>query len=287
MIENIPLAQKIIFELQEKNKGSFVIEPLYPGYGLTLGNALRRVLLSSLSSAAIKAVKIKGVNHEFSTLEWMKEDVVDLILNLKLVRIKLDEELIKQAEDLDQPIKLNLDVKGEKEVTAKDFDKMTGVEIVNPDQKIATLTDAAARLEMEVILGFGRGYSPTESRQNEEYEIGVIAIDAIYTPVLRVGYEIENVRVGQMTNWDRITLNIETDGTLTPQESFEKAVRILIEQFSGLISTENTESTESTKAQPEDNELTAAKDESEVVDGGSQEEVKEEKPKKRGRPKKN
>ncbi|MDD5289706.1 MAG: DNA-directed RNA polymerase subunit alpha [Patescibacteria group bacterium] len=230
-MEIIPIAKKVEYHEVEKSKGqkgSFIIEPLYPGYGLTVGNALRRVLLSSLSGAAIVAIKIKGVDHEFSTLEYVKEDVVDIILNLKQVRIKL-------ADIPTEPIKIVLNAKGEKEVTAGDFSKMAGVEILNPDLKIVTLTDKAASFELEAYVEFGRGYDPVETREKKDYEVGVMAIDALYSPVKRVGYEIENMRVGEMTNWDRVTLNIETDGTSDCEEVFAKAVSILVDQFSALM----------------------------------------------------
>ena len=235
MENNIPLVQKVEFKELEPNKGSFEIQPLYPGYGLTVGNTLRRVLLSSLGGGAIETVKIKGVEHEFSTLEWMKEDIVDVILNLKQVRIKLSPEVMKQSEETGEPIKLNIELKGAKDVTAKDFKKVAGVEVTNPDLKISTLTDAAANLEMEVTVGYGLGYSPTEERKDRDYEIGMMAIDAIYTPVKRVGYDIENVRVGDMTNWDKLTLNLETDGTVNCEDAFKKAVEILADQFGALL----------------------------------------------------
>lgn len=235
MENNIPLAKKVEFKELEPNKGSFEIQPLYPGYGLTLGNTLRRVLLSSLGGGAIETVKIKGVEHEFSTLEWMKEDIVDVILNLKQVRIKLSPEVMKQAEETGEPIKLNIELKGAKDVTAKDFKKVAGVEVANPDLKIATLTDAAANLEMEVTVGYGLGYSPTEERKDRDYEIGMIAVDTIYTPIKRVGYDIDNVRVGDMTDWDKLTLNLETDGTVGCEEAFKSAVEILVDQFKALL----------------------------------------------------
>jgi len=235
---NIPIAKKVEYKEIEINKFSFGIEPLYPGYGLTLGNALRRVLLSSLGGAAIESVKIKGAEHEFSTIEWIKEDVVDIILNLKQVRIKMSPEVKAQSDETGEPVKLSLRVKGEKEVTAKDFKKVGGLEIINPEIKIATLTDSAANFEMEVNVGYGLGYSPTEERANAQKEIGVMSVDAIYTPVKRVSYDIENVRIGSMTNWDKLTLNIETDGTLSCEQAFEKSIKILVSQFEGLLNTE-------------------------------------------------
>jgi len=282
-MENIPIAKKVEYLEVEKSKGqkgSFTIEPLFPGYGLTVGNALRRVLLSSLSGAAIVAVKITGVDHEFSTMEYVKEDVVDIILNLKQVRIKL-------ADIPEEPIKLVLSVKGEKEVTAGDFSKMAGVEIVNPDLKIATLSDKAAKFELEAYIGFGRGYDPVESRQNKNYEVGVMAIDALYSPVKRVGYEIESVRVGQMTNWDKVILNIETDGTSDCEEVFAKAVSILVDQFSALIPAEveaPVKAKKGKKAEEENEEI--VEDRPIEINVADVSEEDEDKPKRRGRPKK-
>jgi DNA-directed RNA polymerase subunit alpha len=286
-MELIPIAKKIEYQEAEKSKGhkgSFVIEPLYPGYGLTIGNALRRVLLSSLSGAAIVAIKIKGVDHEFSTLEYVKEDVVDIILNLKQVRLKWTDL------SAEEPIKLTLNVKGKKEVTAGDFSKMAGVEIMNPDLKIVTLTEAAASFEMEAYLGSGRGYDPVETRQNKNYEIGVMAIDALYGPVKRVGYEIENIRVGQMTNWDKIILNIETDGTATCEEVFAKAVSILVDQFSALMPAEKeapVKVKKGKKAEKEEEKEEASEEQPiEIKVADVSEEEADDKPKKRGRPKK-
>lgn len=284
-MELIPIAKKIEYHEVEKSKGqkgSFTIEPLYPGYGLTVGNALRRVLLSSLSGAAIVAVKIKGVEHEFSTLEYVKEDVVDIILNLKQVRIKL-------ADIPEEPIKLILSAKGEKEVTAGDFHKNAGVEILNPDLKIVTLTDKAASFELEAYIEFGRGYDPVETREKKDYEVGVMAIDALFSPVKRVGYEIESMRVGEMTNWDRVTLNIETDGTSTCEEVFGKAVSILVDQFSALMPAVEEKSVKVKKGKKEKEEIkeeTLVEETPIEINVADVSEEADDKPKKRGRPKK-
>jgi DNA-directed RNA polymerase subunit alpha len=285
----IPIAKKVEYIEEEKSKGKagiFTIEPLYPGYGLTLGNGLRRVLLSSLSGAAIVAVKIKDVDHEFSTMKFVKEDIVDIILNLKQVRIKLEEIS-------DEPIRLEIKVKGEKEVTAGDFSKVAGVEIVNPDLKIATLTDKSSNFEMEAYIGYGRGYDPVETRQNKNYEVGTISIDALYSPVKRVGYEVENVRVGQMTNWDKISLRVETDGTASPEEVFSKAVKILVEQFSALSKTEEEplkakKSKKNEKKENEEEEIKKddIKIDDEVIEINVGDVSEESSPKRRGRPKK-
>lgn len=222
-MEYISLPQKVdVKELDPGKEAQITIEPCYPGYGTTLGNALRRVLLSSLPGAAVTAVKMKGVGHEFSTIPSVKEDVVDIILNLKLVRLRVHSE---------ESLVVKLRAKGEKVVTAGDIEKNAQVEVMNPDQVIATLTDPKAVIEMELTVRQGVGYQPVESREKENLEIGMIAIDALYNPVRRVSFRKEDVRVGQMTNFDRLILNIQTDGSLTPIEAFEKSSSILVEHF--------------------------------------------------------
>lgn len=223
-MQQIPIAQKKEFKAEGPNSGKFYIEPFYPGYGLTVGNALRRVLLSSLTGTAITTIKLKGAEHEFSTLEGIKEDVVDIILNLKQVCIEAEEEIV-------EPIKIELKHKGEGEIKAGDFKKITGIKIANPDLVLATATDSKANFELEAWVETGRGYLPTE-QMTQEREVGAIAIDAIFTPIVRVSVDNENVRVGEMTNWDRLILDIETNGTITPEEALEKAGEILVEQFS-------------------------------------------------------
>ena len=222
-MEKIPLPNNVQFTELDKNKFQIVVEPLYPGYGVTLGNTLRRILLSSLQGAAVTAVKIKGVDHEFSTVPNVKEDVIEIILNLKQMRTKVHSE---------EPVRLELKVKGEKEVKAGDFKKNAEVEIVNPELHIATLDNKSADFEMEVVVRTGRGYVPVEQRENEKLDIGMIAVDAVYTPVKMVNYEIKNVRVGQITNFDELIMTIETDGTITGKEALDKSARILLEHFS-------------------------------------------------------
>lgn len=214
----------------DTNHGKFEILGCYPGYGTTLGNALRRVILSSLEGAAAKSVKITGVSHEFSTIDGVMEDVVQIILNLKQVRFKLHGE---------ESAKISLKVKGEGVVTAASFKTPSSVEIVNKDQVIATISDKKTELEMEIEIDKGLGYMPVELREKtEDREIGVIAIDAIYTPVKRVNYEVENMRVGKRTDYDKITLEIVTDGSISPTEAFEKSVSILGAQFASLMEVE-------------------------------------------------
>ncbi len=226
-MKNIALPQKIEFKKGEKpNEKLVVIEPCYPGYGITIGNSLRRVLLSSLPGAAVVGVKIEGAEHEFSTLPHVKEDVLEIILNLKQLRLKVFS---------DEVVKLELDVHGKKEVKAKDIKKNSDVEIVNPDLTIAHITDMAGSLNMEIYVSKGIGYETIDNRENRKKEIGYIEIDSIFSPIVSVGVKVENVRVGKMTNWDKLILDITTDGTITPEDAFEAAVKILIEQFKALI----------------------------------------------------
>lgn len=204
------------------NRASFEIEECYPGYGITLGNAFRRILLSSLGGAAIVNIKIKGILHEFSAISGVVEDVVQIILNLKQVRFKM------QTEGL---VAVSLKAKGAGEVKAGDIKMVTGLEVVNKDAHIASLSDKNAELEIEIEVGFGLGYSSTESRKKEKLEVGKIAIDAIFSPILKVNYIIENMRVGERTDYDRLVFDVETDGTITPEEAFLSAGKILVDQF--------------------------------------------------------
>ena len=221
---HLPLSPKIIKE--EKNRAIFEIEELYPGYGVTIGNSLRRVLFSSLPGAAITQVKIKGVQHEFSTIPGVLEDVISIILNLKQLRFKLFSE---------EPQKATLKVKGEREVKADDFKLPSQVELVNKDTHVATLTNKSASLEIEVLIERGVGYQSRElrrkSKSQEKLEIGVIPLDAIFSPVKKVSFKVENMRVGKRTDFDRLFLEIETDGTISPKEAFFQANEILLSHF--------------------------------------------------------
>lgn len=221
-MESIPLPTKIEVSESTKDHARFVIEPCYPGYGTTIGNALRRVLLSSLPGAAVTAMKIEGVDHEFSTIPFVQEDVVGMILNVKLLRFHLHGN---------EPATLRLNVKGERVVTAADLEGPSTVEVGNPKQIIATLTDKAASLNMELIVQHGRGYVPVENREKEKLDIGWIAVDAVYTPMKVVSFAVENVRVGQITNFDRLILHVETDGTMRAENAVEQAAKILVEHF--------------------------------------------------------
>lgn len=236
------LPTKIFFEAGKKpTEGQLIVEPCEAGFGTTLGNALRRVLLSSLPGAAVTDVKIKGASHEFSTLPGVKEDVVEILLNLKQIRLKVFS---------DEPVRLTLKVSGENNVTAGDIEKDAQVEIANPKLHLATLTDKDATFEMELIVRRGRGYDAIESREDRASEIGLLAVDALYTPIRNVGFRVDHVRVGQMTNYDRLTLTVETDGTLSGQEAVEQSAKILIDHFSLLTSLANEPSDEQKEPEP-------------------------------------
>ncbi len=221
-MEEILLPSKIELTADGR-KGTLTVEPCFQGYGTTLGNALRRVLLSSLPGAAVTAVKIKGAQHEFSALPGVKEDILEIILNLKSLRLKLFS---------DEPVRLHLSAKGDGDVTAGDIEKSSDVEVINKDLHIATLTDKKAELELEIFVGKGRGFVPIEERGKEKLELGMIAIDALYSPIRDVGYSVENVRVGEITNYDKLVMTIETDGTITPDEALDQALKILLDHFS-------------------------------------------------------
>lgn len=230
-MEKLLLPSKISFEKgSESNVATFTVEPCYFGYGTTIGNALRRVLLSSLPGAAVTAVKIAGVDQEFSAIDNVKEDTLTICLNLKDLRLKVFS---------DEPVRLHLRAKGKKVVTAADFEKNSDVEIVNPELEIATLTADKATLDLEVTVKQGRGYVPTEERSNEDLEIGNIMVDAIFSPVRKVGYKVVPTRVGDITNYDKLMMDLETDGTITPQEAVSQAAKILIEHFSLLTEQES------------------------------------------------
>ena len=218
----IPLPQPTKIVEQKQNRGVFVIEGLYPGYGVTIGNSLRRVLLSSLEGAAITQVKIKGVSHEFSTLPGVLEDVVSILLNLKQARFRLYCQ---------EPQKASLKHKGEKEVTCADFELPASLELVTKDLPLAHLTEKSAELEIEIQVEKGIGYVPAEQQKREKQEIGSITLDAIFTPIKRVSSRVENMRVGDRTDFNRVTLEIETDGTLSPEEALYQATEILLKQF--------------------------------------------------------
>jgi DNA-directed RNA polymerase subunit alpha len=213
---------RITSETVEENRGSFTIEPLDRGFGYTFGNSLRRVLLSSLSGAAVTSVRIEGVAHEFSTIKGVTEDVTDIVLNLKGIVCRMHSD----ATEVEAP----LVVTGPGEITAKDIDLPAGVEVLNPDVHIATL-EKKTKLELYLTIGRGRGYRPSEDNKSPDQPIGVIPIDSIFSPVRRVAYGVEPARVGQRTDFDKLTLDIETDGSIDPQAALREAAEILIAQL--------------------------------------------------------
>jgi len=214
---------RITAEEIEDNKGSFTVEPLDRGFGYTFGNSLRRVLLSSLVGAAVTSVRIEGVAHEFSTIKGVTEDVTDIVLNLKDVVCRMHTD----AGEIEAPLIAN----GPGEVTARDIDLPSGVEILNPDAHIATL-EKKAKIEAYLTIGRGRGYRPAEGNKSPEQPIGVIPIDSIFSPVRRVAYNVEAARVGQRTDYDKLTLDIETDGSVDPQAALREAAEVLIQSLS-------------------------------------------------------
>ena len=214
------------------NRGTFTIEPLDRGFGYTFGNSLRRVLLSSLGGAAVTSVRIEGVAHEFSTINGVKEDVTDIVLNLK-------ENVCRMHSDAAE-VEAPLVVTGPGDVTAGDIDLPSGVEILNPEAHIATL-EKKTKLEMYLTVGRGRGYSPAEDNKSPDQPIGVIPIDSIFSPVKRVAYSVESARVGQRTDYDKLTLDIETDGSVEPQAALREAAEILISSLAIFTDAERLE----------------------------------------------
>jgi len=248
-MEKISLPKKIEFKKgKDENEAQVVIGPCFPGYGITLGNALRRVLLSSLPGAAVIGVKIEGVDHEFMTIPHLKEDVLEFILNIKKIKLKA---FTKEVE------KLELKVHGKKQIKASDITKNSNVEIVNGDLVLGNITEMAGQVKVEISVSQGMGYETLESRESngekKEKQLGYIEMDSIFSPVLAAGVKIENVRVGKMTNWDSLIINIKTDGSISPKEAFEKSVDILINQFNALSSEKKTEKKEKKNDEEEKN----------------------------------
>jgi DNA-directed RNA polymerase subunit alpha len=223
---NVALPSKPRVVKEEENSALFEIDGLFPGYGHTLGNSLRRIILSSLTGAAITQVKIDGVPHEFSTIDGVMEDVVTIILKLKRVRFSVTGN---------EPQTLTLSVKGERVVTAGDITTTGQVEVLNPEQHIATLTSKGAELSIEILVEKGLGYSPREAREEGKAEIGTIRLDATFTPIRRVNYEVENMRVGDRTDFNRLRMFIETDGAVTPREALERSIEIMIHQLKAVV----------------------------------------------------
>jgi DNA-directed RNA polymerase subunit alpha len=223
---NIALPSKPKVVTEEGFKGVYEIDGLYPGYGHTLGNSLRRIILSSLPGAAIVQLKVKGVGHEFSTIEGVKEDVISIILSLKKIRLSLEG---------DEEQKITIKAKGPKTITAGDIEVPSQVKIMNPKQEIFTITEKGKEVEMELLVQKGLGYVPKEIIQKERVDVGTISMDGIFTPIRRVNYESENMRVGDRTDFNRLRISIETDGTITPREALEKSIEIMITQIKAII----------------------------------------------------
>ncbi len=228
---NITLPSKPRVVMEKDFQGSYEIDALYPGYGHTLGNSLRRIILSSLPGAAITQVKIENAQHEFSTLDGVKEDVITILLNLKRVRISMHS---------DEPLTMSLKANSVGVVTAKDLVVPSQIKILNPDQPIAEITAKNGKLDVELTVEHGLGYVPREVHQKDKVDIGAIALDAVFTPIRRVNYEVENMRVGDRTDYNRLRLFIETDGTLTPREALENSIEIMIHQLKSIIGFQET-----------------------------------------------
>ncbi|MFH1894396.1 MAG: DNA-directed RNA polymerase subunit alpha [Patescibacteria group bacterium] len=224
----IPLPSQPKIVKKEGAIAVFEIDSLYPGYGVTIGNSLRRVLLSSLQGSAVTQMKVSGVSHEFSTIPGVQEDLTILMLNLKMLRFRVFS---------DEPQMGKLHIKGEKEAKGSDFELPSQVELINKDCHIATLTAKSSDLEIEIIIEKGVGYSAREDRKKEKLEIGAIALDAIFTPLKKVSFKVENMRVGERTDFDKLSLEIETDGTILPETAFSQAAKILVGHFSMLSET--------------------------------------------------
>jgi DNA-directed RNA polymerase subunit alpha len=241
-MENFLLPSKVEFHQGETAlTGALVITPCFHGYGTTLGNALRRVLLSSLSGGAVEAYKIKGTQHEFSTVEGVQEDIVEVMLNLKQLAVKVYG---------DESVTLNLVKKGPGPVTGADIEKNANAEVVSKDLVICNLTSNKT-LEMEIIVGKGRGFVPVEEKDKKNYPLGTIVIDSVYTPVKDVGYKVEYTRVGDITNYEKLTVNIETNGTISPEDAVNQSVKILIDHFSIILSSVASTQPENVAQEPE------------------------------------
>ncbi len=212
-------------EEHDNNSATFVIEPLQAGYGNTLGNSLRRVLLSSIRGGAVVAFRVEGASHEFTTIEGVKEDLVDVMLNIKNIRLNVHT---------DEPVELRIEKKGAGPITAADIKANAEVEVVNPDQIIATVDDAKKSIVIDLVAEAGRGYRTIEDSSDSRIHSDMIALDAVFTPVLRVRYKVAGTRVGQETNLDKLSLTVDTDGTLSPKDAFEEAAAILVNQYAAL-----------------------------------------------------
>jgi DNA-directed RNA polymerase subunit alpha len=222
---------------------TFTVEPLHTGYGMTLGNSLRRVLLSSIAGAAVVAFRIEGATHEFTTVKGIKEDVVDIMLNLKNVRFRMHG---------DEPVELRLEKKGAGAVTAADIKTSGDIEVVNPEAVIATIDDPSVTVLMDLVIEAGRGYRTIEQSSEDRLHSDMIALDAVFSPVQRVRYKVESTRVGQMTDLDKLEITVDTDGSLAPREAFEEAAAILINQYTALAGSTRVEAAPAVGQQTED-----------------------------------
>ncbi|MDY6104612.1 MAG: DNA-directed RNA polymerase subunit alpha [Acetatifactor sp.] len=232
---------------EDKKYGKFVVEPLERGYGITLGNSLRRIMLSSLPGAAVSQVKIEGVLHEFSSIPGVKEDVTEIIMNIKALSIK-------NSSSTNEPKTAYIEYNGEGVVRASDIQADQDIEILNPDQVIATLNGKDAKLYMELTITKGRGYVSADKNKNDELPIGVIAVDSIYTPVERVNVTVQNTRVGQITDFDKLTLDVFTNGTLAPDEAVSLAAKVLSEHLNLFIDLSENAKTAEVMVEKEDDE---------------------------------
>lgn len=222
---NVTLPSKPRVVKEEEYQGIYEIDGLYPGYGHTLGNSLRRIILSSLPGAAVTHVKIDGVKHEFDAIDGVREDVITMLLNIKRIRLALHSE---------EPATMRLKSSKTGVVTAGDIDAPSQIEILNPDQLIAEITGKGVTLDIEMTIAKGLGYVPREVHQKEKVDIGAIAMDAVFTPIRRVNYEVENMRVGDRTDFNRLRFFVETDGTMSPKEAVEKSIEIMIHQLKAI-----------------------------------------------------
>ena len=252
MQTSITRAQKVSFLDLGPNEAIVEIDGLYPGYGVTLGNAMRRVLLSSLPGASITELKIKGANHEFTTVSGVKEDIVEILINFKKVRFKLHG---------DEPQFATLKISGEKEIFSKEIKTPSQLELVTPDIYIATVTDKKTEFEVEIKVEKGLGYIPVEQRKREKLEVGTVALDGIFTPIKRVNFEVENMRVGDRTDFNRLKVHIETDGSVDPKDAFMESTKILVDQFSEVIElVSSKDSPKSEDLETEDADKSSKKD---------------------------
>jgi len=229
---NVTLPSKPRAVKEEEFQGIFEIDGLYPGYGHTLGNSLRRIILSSLPGAAVTHVKIDGVKHEFDTIDGVKEDVINILLNIKRIRLALHSE---------DPVIMKLKTNKVGVITASDIETPSQIEILSPELPIAEITSKGISLDIEMTVSRGLGYVPREAHQKEKMDIGAIALDAVFTPIRRANYEVENMRVGERTDYNRLRLFVETDGTLTPREAVEKSIEIMIHQLKAITGFKDTE----------------------------------------------